>query len=169
MIELILIIVGVVVALLLIGLLMPRRASRRKETRIGVPRPRVWAALVDIRGHPRWHPDIDEVEGIGEGRWRLRRTDGAEHVMEIREEHAPERVRWRFEETHGAYRGTWRLTLIEDGEGTLIRGVHRDEVRNPLMRVVAMLRGGRHSGLTEFLEELRVHLERGDAAPPAEH
>ena len=158
----------VIVIALLMGWFMPRQAMRRRDVEIAAPRTTVWEAAANIETHPRWHPDIKDVEKIGDGRWKITRKDGQEYVMETAESLPPERIRWMFEETHGGFRGEWRLTLEERGGGTRIKGIHHDEMGNPLMRVVAMLRGGRHSGLTEFLEELRVHLERKDVAPPAD-
>ena len=165
MIRLLLGIAGILLLAVLIGAVLPRRARRRHDALIAAPPEQIWPLLTDPSRRPALVPGVEAVEALPGGRWRERRKDGAEQVVRILDSEPMRRLRWSIEETHGASRAIWTFALTPEGEGTRLRAVQRDDVRGPLSRFLALLRGGRDVGLLDFVEGVKGAGERPQDEP----
>lgn len=152
------------------------------------PVERVWAALVEPEGWPRWWPYVQAVQtlraGAADGTGSLRRihwrTRLPYHVtieVEALEVLRPQRLRGRSRgELLGE--GLWLLRAAADG-GTDVTYVWRVQVARPWMRVLApllaplfrwnhdgVMRAG-EAGLRRWLEAPAAPFSAAPGTPPA--
>lgn len=114
---------------------------------IAVPVERVWSALAEPEGWPRWWPDVREVctlqrgrpDGLGSVRriaWRTRLPYRLSIEVEVVEVVRHERLRAR---ARGELRGEGLWLLRADGASTAVTYVWRVELAKPWMRALAPL------------------------------
>lgn len=150
-----------IVAGVWLGWLLPRTYRSQRHITLQQPPEKVFAALVDYVNHPRWYPDLDQVEALpngadGKPRWRLTEHAASERVLVELEREPPKRVVWQFEDLHGQYAGRWHTDLETMGSGTRVTTAQALVLPGPVARATALLMG-RSSHLELFLGALATH------------
>lgn len=120
----------------------------------------VWRVLTDLEGMPSWRSDLVRIERLPEADGRvswLEIGSGKDRVMELTESDPPRRLVIHCRED-GRPGLPERIVLLRaTAGGTLVTVSERDQVGNPLFRVLVRL-GARESPARRLLADLQDRL-----------
>lgn len=158
--------IGVWVALLVTGALLPSHHVAICRLRVGRPRAEVFRLLRDIEAYPSWRKELKRVEVIpsaasGALRWRELTGDEA-LTLELVEAHEDEGLVVRIADPKLPYGGTWSYRLESDGTGTVLTVQEDGIVRDPLYRVLARFVFGHTGTMRSVLASLATRLESAE-------
>lgn len=156
---------GLVAVMALIGLALPRAHVAARRAVIAAPPEAVWAALTDLDAQPRWRRGLQQLERLGERRFRERSRQGA-ITFEVTEERPPELWITRIADDKLPFGGRWIYELAPEGAGTRLTITEDGFIKNPVFRFLAATVYSTASTLEAFLRDLGAHL--GGAAPVVE-
>jgi uncharacterized protein YndB with AHSA1/START domain len=151
-----------------VGILLP--VEHRTTVRGSFDRPpeAVWRVLTDLDGMPMWRSDVTRVERLpdagGRTTWReVGRTGDA--IVELAESEPPYRLVIQHREAGMPALPELTFHLMAAGPGTSVVMVAREEIRNPLGRVLVRL-GVRSSPVVHLLRDLenRLNVNRHQVA-----
>jgi uncharacterized protein YndB with AHSA1/START domain len=162
MIQVILVVVGVlvaaVVAVVVIGLLLPKGHTATRSVTLRQPPDAVWAVLTDIDGYPTWRTGLRKVEHLSDedGRARWREHDGNGKITYERVEAVPpSRLVIRIADPKLPFGGAWTYVVTPTGDGGSTLTVTEDgEVYNPVFRFVSRFVMGHTATMDKFLKSL---------------
>ena len=151
--------VGMVVAMTLVGYGLPRQHVVTRTRTLPVDPPTAWAALVDFPGQVAWRRGLTAIDRLpdadGAEVWREQsgrravafRTVIADPptrlVRQVDNQRGPFRGRWEFAVEPGPGPGRCRVTLTEFGE-----------VANPLFRYLTRFMIGQATSVERYLADL---------------
>lgn len=113
--------VGLVALMAIIGLFLPRGHVSIRSAVIPAPPDRVWTAMVDDRGQPRWKSDVPIV--VEEARAPAA-TAAGKLVTRIADENLP-------------FGGKWIIDVAPDGANTKVTVTEDGFVKNPVFRFLS--------------------------------
>ena len=120
----------------------------------------VWRVLTDLEGMPSWRSDLDRIERLPEADGRttwLEIGSGEDQVMELAESDPPRRLVIHRREDGRPGLPERIVQLRATINGTLVTVIERDQVGNPLARVLVRL-GARESPARRLLADLHDRL-----------
>ena len=120
----------------------------------------VWRVLTDLEAMPSWRSDLDRIERLPEedGRMTWREVgSGADQVMELTESDPPRRLVTHRREDGRPGLPERIVQLRATINGTMVTVTERDQVGNPLARVLVRL-GVRESPARRLLADLHDRL-----------
>ena len=120
----------------------------------------VWRVLTDLEGMPSWRSDLDRIERLPEANGRtiwLEVGSGEDQVMELAESDPPRRLVIHRREDGRPGLPERIVQLRATINGTLVTVSERDQVGNPLARVLVRL-GARESPAARLLADLHDRL-----------
>lgn len=139
--------VAAVVAIYVIGLLLPRGHRATRSVRFAVPPEQVWGVIADYPGRAGWVPGLKSVERLpdrnGHAVWKDIREDewGMPYEIEVLE--APRRMVTRIADDALPFGGTWTWELsaetIGGGTHTRLRIIEDGEIKVPVFRYFAAM------------------------------
>ena len=120
----------------------------------------VWRVLTDLEGMPSWRSDLDRIERLPEADGRMTWLEigsGEDQVMELTESDPPRRlvIQRRADGRPGLPERIVQLRATING--TLVTVTERDQVGNPLVRVLVRLGAG-ESPAERLLADLQDRL-----------
>jgi uncharacterized protein YndB with AHSA1/START domain len=145
-----------VIAIMLVGYLLPRGHVAFAEARFERPPTDVFATIADVRRYAEWRPDVSRVEVLADRpriRWKESGRNG-DITLELEEAVAPTRLRSRIADPSLPFGGTWTYELTPDGGGTHVRITEHGEVYNPLFRFVSRFVFGHTATMKAYLDAL---------------
>lgn len=148
-------IVVLVLAVVIIGLLLPKRhlVSRSASYRAT---PQRLFSLID--GPQTWRPDVLRYEAVtnATGQELMRETtrNGESILYEVLDRIPPTSIKRRIASKNLPYAGTWAYWLQPDGENTLVRITEDGEVYNPVFRFVSHFIIGQTHTMDAYLRAL---------------
>lgn len=149
--------VAILVAIALVGLVLPQSHVATRTARINQPPAVVWAAITNVGEAPSWRSDVKSVEirpsKDGRQAWIEHGSAGA-IPLAIVEAAPPSRLVTRIDATDLAFGGTWTYELKEDGGGTLVTITERGEVYNPIFRALSRFVFGHTATIDAYLKSL---------------
>ena len=160
--EVVLVAVGLLVAaavaVVVIGVLLPKGHTATRSARFHQPPEAVWAAITDVDGFPNWRPGVTKVEHLpgddGRTRWREHERHG-KTTFEVVEAAPPARLVVRIADPGLPYGGSWTYEVAPAGDGASTLTVTEDgEVYNPVFRFVSRFVLGHTAGLEKYLRAL---------------
>lgn len=155
----VLVVLGMAVAVLLIGLTLPARHTATRSARLPAPPPRVFAVLTDVAAYPAWRDDVERVEVLSQQPLRFREHgDNGAILFEEVERLPPHRLVVRIADPELPFGGTWTYGLTADGDATVLTIREDGEVRNPVFRFVSRLILGHTATLDAYLRALTARV-----------
>lgn len=155
--------VGLLVLAYVAGLILPRRHKSRHHVDLPRSVQDTWGIITDYPGQVAWHPDIEEVERLGEDgawhKWREHHSRGETNLVRKVDADPPHSIVWRFEEEHGLFVAEWHAELIEHTGGTRLHITQYTDLKNPLARALAVFVFRRDSALKLYLDSLATSLQ----------
>lgn len=120
----------------------------------------VWRVLTDLEGMPSWRSDLNRIERLPEADGRttwLEVGNGEDQVMELTESDPPRRLVIHRREDGRPGLPERIVQLRATINGTLVTVTEREQVGNPLTRVLVRL-GARKSPARRLLADLHDRL-----------
>jgi uncharacterized protein YndB with AHSA1/START domain len=120
----------------------------------------VWRVLTDLEGMPSWRSDLDRIERLpgvdGRTTW-LEVGSGPDQVMELTESDPPRRLVIHRREDGRLGLPERIVQLRATMNGTLVTVIERDQLENPLARVLVRMGAG-ESPAARLLADLHDRL-----------
>lgn len=154
-------VVMIVIALVIVGYLLPVSHVASAEARFNRSPDDVFAAVADVKRYAEWRPDVTRVEVLSDGprtRWKESGRNG-DIAFEIEELAPPARLRARIADPGLPFGGTWTYEVTPSESGTRLRITERGEVYNPVFRVLSRFVFGHTATMEAYLSALRKRLE----------
>ena len=132
---------GLVGAMALVGLALPKGHRASRTVALTAPPDRVFATIADVARGAEWRTDLTKVEMLPDaGDKTMFREHGRNGVITYRMEERvpPTRLVLRIADTSLAFGGTWTHELTSDGRGgTQLTTTEDGEVYNPIFRFMS--------------------------------
>ena len=153
-----LMLVALLVAIVVVGALLPKSHVAHSTARYAAKPDVVWAAISDYRSYPQWRSDVRGVDVLppanGNPSWREHGSNG-DVAYEIVESRPPMRLVTRIADPKLPFGGTWEYDLQPaPGGGSLLTITEHGEVYNPVFRFMSRFVIGRHLTMNRYLRSL---------------
>jgi uncharacterized protein YndB with AHSA1/START domain len=151
------IVVGLVLAVVIIGALLPQGHVASRSIRLRRAPSEVWATIHDLEGFTAWRPGLKKVERLpdvdGRTRWK---EVGAHNTItyEIVEAAPPSRLVTRIADPSLPFGGTWTYVVEPAAAGSVVTITERGEVHNPVFRFMSRFVFGHTATIDEYLRDL---------------
>ena len=156
--------VGIVLAVVFIGMLLPKSHTVSRSRRFHQPPDQVWAV---ITGPPTWRSDVRSFEELpardGHRMWKETGRDGQSIPYEAIESAQPSRLVTRIADSALPFGGTWTYEIAPQAGGTFLTITENGEVYNPIFRFMSRFVFGHATTIETYLKALSAKLgERGN-------
>lgn len=152
--------VALVLAVVVIGALLPKDHTVTRAVRLRRPAAAVWQTITDYTKFPEWRRGVQRVEPLpatmGQSGW-VEYVKGAGRIPLVITESVPEkRLVTRIADPNLPFGGDWiyEITPAADGSGSTLRITENGSVRNPIFRFVSRFIFGLSATMDAYLKEL---------------
>ncbi|HUJ59458.1 MAG TPA: SRPBCC family protein [Kofleriaceae bacterium] len=162
-------VLGLVLAMALVGALLPRGHVAARRATLDRPLDEVWRALADLDAMPRWRRGVIRIERLSPTAFREHSSHGA-ITFAIEVDDPPRRRVTRIADDKLPFGGAWIYELEPDGAGTRLAITEDGFVSNPIFRLLSRTVFSQTATLERFLVDLAAHLgvtARPEPAPPS--
>lgn len=150
--------VGLVIAVAIIGALLPKNHEASRAAKFRQPPEAVWEAITDYKDFPSWRPGVKTVERLPErdGRPAWREVDAHGQVLpiEVVEWLPPRRLVTRIAGPKLAFGGRWAFEIEPAGSGSALRITENGEIYDPIFRFMARFVLGYTAMMETYLKAL---------------
>jgi|SRR5216684_3234404 len=133
--------VALVLAVWVIGSLLPKGHSVARTLHMKQSPEAVWAVITDSQSMPAWRSNVVKVERLadqnGHTVWRETYKDGQTLPLEMVELQPPKRLVARIADPTLPFGGTWTYEITPAEGGCTITITERGEVYSPVFRLVS--------------------------------
>ena len=154
-------IIALVLAVILVGSLLPQSHIATSTLRLAQPPDSVWPVVRDFAAYPSWWPFVTEMRAAvsdnGVETWIQLDRSNSTVPLEVLESNPPRVLVTRIAGDDLPYGGTWTYELRRDGDGVVVAITERGEVYNPIFRVVSRFFIGHYATMDDYLTALAAH------------
>ena len=155
------VLVSAALAVVVVGMLLPRAHVASRTARVGAPPERVWGVVTAVADFPSWRPDVTGVEVLppvsGRAAWRETSRHGRV-TYEATEMTPPRRLVTRIADRDLPYGGAWEYEITPEGDGSRVTITERGEVYNPVFRFMSRFVFGHTATIDAYLAALTRRL-----------
>ena len=148
---------GVPIAVVGVGVLLPREHTATSHATINAPPDSVWSALTDVDDFPAWRDDVARVEVLpardGHRIWREVGKHDAITFEQVEAE-PPRRLVSRIADPSLPFGGIWTYVVSPEGPGSRVTITEDGVVHNPIFRFVSRFVFGHHASQEAYLRAL---------------
>ncbi|HLJ45948.1 MAG TPA: SRPBCC family protein [Bryobacteraceae bacterium] len=159
---------AIVIAVVVIGMLLPRAHTARRSVRLKYSADAVWGL---IAGDQSWRPELRKYESVssatGQRVWKETDKHGQTITYEAVESVAPRRMVARIADPNLPFGGTWTYEIQPDAGGCTVTITENGEVYNPIFRFVSRFVIGHTATIDAYLKALQTKLDEGGQADGA--
>ena len=150
-------VVFVALAILVIGVLLPKKHSASVRAQYRATPQQIYDAIVDVERGPEWRTGLDSVQVLE--RTPLKWRESAEWgtlTMVMDEASPPSRVVSRIADEGEGFGGTWTYAISPgaNGAGATLLITEDGEVYNPLFRFMSKFVFGHYTSLETYATDL---------------
>jgi uncharacterized protein YndB with AHSA1/START domain len=149
-------VLALVVAVLVIGALLPREHTAAVRATYAQPPEAVYDVIADVGASASWRAGVDSVrvmDGIDSVRWTEYSSFGGMTMVHERAER-PRLVVARIADESEGFGGTWTYELVPAAAGTRLTITERGVVYNPIFRFVSKYVFGHYRSLEAYARDL---------------
>jgi hypothetical protein len=150
---------AVVLLVILIGVLLPRKHVVARSVSLHQPPETVWKL---ITGAPTWRPDIKSYQELpandNHRMWREVNEHGQAITFEAVESLPPRRLVTRIADPKLPFGGTWTYEITPTNSGCSLTITENGEVYNPLFRFVSRFVMGHAASIDAYIKALTAKL-----------
>jgi hypothetical protein len=154
----VLLVIGMLgVALMAVGLALPRDHEVARSARVNAPVAQVFNVLRDVERYPAWRSDVDSVVVLpddGDG-FRFQEISGSDVVTyRIENEQAPSLMQVRIDDSSLPFGGSWTYVLQPFDAGTSVTITEKGEIYNPIFRLLSRTIFSPSTTMERYLRDL---------------
>jgi hypothetical protein len=150
---------GVLLLVILIGALLPRKHVVARSVSLHQPPETVWNL---ITGPPTWRPDIKSYQELpandSHRMWREVNEHGQAITFVAVESLPPRRLVTRIADPKLPFGGTWTYEIAPTNSGCSLTITENGEVYNPLFRFVSRFLMGHAASIDAYIKTLNAKL-----------
>jgi uncharacterized protein YndB with AHSA1/START domain len=149
--------VGLVLAVAIIGALLPKGHAASRSVRVHRTPLEVWATVHDVDRFAAWRPGIKTVERLPGAEARPRWKEVGAHgaiTFEMVEATPPSKLVTRIADPSQPFGGTWTYVIAPDPDGSTLTITEHGEVYNPVFRFMSRFVFGHTATIDEYLRAL---------------
>jgi hypothetical protein len=150
---------GVVLLVIMIGALLPRKHVVARSLSLHQPPETVWKL---ITGPPTWRPDIKGYQELpaNDSHRMWRETDAHGHTItfEAMESSPPRRLVTRIADPKLPFGGTWTYEITPTNSGCSLTITENGEVYNPLFRFASRFVIGHAATIDAYIKALTAKM-----------
>ena len=149
---------AIILAVVVVGTLLPRDHVATVGARIPEPPDSVWRTIADVADHPTWRDGVTRVELLapieGKTSWREHSTNRAIlMVADVAE--PPRRLVTRIADDRLPFGGTWEFVVEPAGDNaSTVTITERGSVYNPVFRFMSRFVFGHTATMDAYLRSL---------------
>lgn len=152
-------VLAVIVAVVVIGWLLPAEHVASGEVTLPAPPQRVFEAITDVNRYPSWRPALTRVDVLATAPLRWREHEGGDAItFEVVDSSPPQRLKVRIADADLPFGGSWTYTLTPAGTGTHLQITEDGVVHNPVFRFVSRFVIGHTATIERFVRDLQALL-----------
>ncbi len=155
----------VVIAVVIVGMLLPKAHTARRSARLNYSPDAVWSL---IAGDQSWRPELQKTELLnsanGVRAWKETDKHGQTITYETVESIAPRHLITRIADQNLPFGGTWTYEIQPAAGGSTITIIENGEVYNPIFRFVSRFVFGHTATIDAYLKALQTKLDQGGQA-----
>jgi uncharacterized protein YndB with AHSA1/START domain len=156
-------VVALVLAVVLVGLLLPKTHIATRTVVLEAPPPVVWKAITTVEAYPQWR-DVQAAVQLppqsGRKMWKETDRHGDTMTLEVLEEIPERRLVTRIADEKLPFGGTWTYELVPMRGGTQLTIIEDGVIHNPVFRCIARYVIGYHATMDEYLKRLQGRMSR---------
>ncbi len=165
-------VVAALLALIGVGLALPRKHVAARRMRLRRPPEEVWARIRDHAAEPGWRSKLDRVERLPDegGRERWKELQGRSALtFETLDADPPSKLVRRIVDEKLPFGGSWTIEVTGDGaSGSVVAVTEHGEVKHPLFRVISRFVIGHTRTIDGYLRDIAASLGEDAEPEPAE-
>jgi hypothetical protein len=155
----VLLLAGILIAIVVIGALLPQKHHVSRSITLQQPAERVWNL---ISGPPNWRPEVRAYQELppqeGHRMWRETDKHGQAITYEAIESAPPRRLVTRIADPTLPFGGTWTYELVPRESGCSLTITEDGEVYNPIFRFVSRFVMGHSATLDAYMKSVQEKL-----------
>ena len=152
--------VGLVAAVVGVGLLLPEKHRASESARFRVGAEQLWEVITNFSAYPTWRSGVSAVERLpdanGHPVWKETDSHSGGIPYETVESVPNERLVRRIADPKLPFGGTWTLDLEATPEGVALTITEDGEVYNPVFRFVSRFIFGHTKNIHGYLSDLQT-------------
>lgn len=164
----VLVLISVLIAVPLVGLVLPRGHVVARTITLSQPPGAVWQAITDFSAAPSWRPNVVRIEQLpsqqGFAVWREHYQDADALTLATVESVAPARLVREIADPKLPFGGRWVYEIAPAEGGSRVTITEHGDVPNPVFRIVSRLFLDQHATIDHYLIDLGKKF--GEAASP---
>jgi len=148
---------AVVLAVLLIGALLPKNHVASRQIVIHRSLAEVYQSVRNFEAAPSWRSDLERVEVIPTDDNHIRFREHGKHgavTYDLVEDRPNEKIVTCIVDKDLGYSGTWTYVFTDEPDGTRVEITERGEVSNILFRFMSRFVFGHSSTIEQYLAAL---------------
>lgn len=152
--------VGLIAAIVGIGLLLPEEHHASESARFRVGPDQLWTIITDFGAYPTWRRGVNTVERLPDMNnhpvWKETDAHGESIPYETMLAVPGERLVRRIADPNLPFGGTWEFHLKPTPDGTLLTLTENGEVYHPIFRFVSRFIIGHTQSIHGYLDDLQT-------------
>jgi len=158
------VIASALIAVLIVGMLLPREHTVAQSRTVAGDPERVWGVITAVDEFPAWREDVDRVEVLSGARggrtWTEHSSSGR---MTYRVTESTPFHRWTVEiaDEDLGFGGSWTWELIARAPDTVVNLTEQGEVSNPFLRFVSHFFMDEQATISRYLDALESRMAEG--------
>jgi hypothetical protein len=157
-----------VVALLLIGWLLPEKHTASRQASFQASPETLWALISEVEKFPSWRSDVKTVERLpdrdGRPVWVEEGSNGR-ITFTVERGDAPRLLVVRIADPDLPFGGTWTYAVSAASSGSTLTITEDGAIYNPLFRVLSRFVFGYESTLASYLKDAGAKLASAQPRP----
>ena len=158
-----LVLVVLLLAVLVVGWLLPEKHHATRQAMLLAPPEAVWTLISDVDAFPSWRNDVKSVERLpdrgGRAVW-IEQGSGGKVTYAVEEIQPPRRLVVRIADRDLPFGGAWTYEIAPAAGGASLTITEDGEVYNPVFRFLSRFVFGHESTMAAYLAAAEKRLAR---------
>ncbi len=154
----VLVLVSFLVAVPLVGLVLPRSHVVARTITLQQPRDAIWQVITDFHAAPSWRPSVTRIEQLpdqqGFAIWREHYQGGDALALAMVESVAPARLVREIADPDLPFGGRWVYEIAPADGGSRVTITEHGDISNPVFRVVSRFLMDQAATIDRYLLDL---------------
>ena len=143
-----------IVVVLIIGKLLPKKHTATVEQKFTVEKSLLWNRIRNFDKHAEWRTSVSKTEVLNPTKWKEFNKRGEKITFEIIEEVPSERLVSKIVDDDLPFGGEWVFEITESGTQTVLKITENGEVYNPIFRFIGYFFMDESATMKQYMSDL---------------